>query len=121
MCYELYFVELLGENKTMATTTTPRFEPPKLDLSVDRYSAFKAWKDRWDDYAVVSSLSTQTNEYQCSMLRYTFTEDTRKIYNTLNLTADESKNLNTIINKLETFAKGTVNETMERLGVGGMA
>ena len=92
----------------------PQFEPPKLDLTVDRYCAFKAWKDRWVDYAVVTELNQKPGEYQCSMLRYTFTEETRKIYNTLGLTADEAKNATTIITKLETFAKGTVNETMER-------
>ena len=48
------------------------------------------------------------------MLRYTFTEETRKIYNTLNLTPDEAKDDKVIITKLETFAKGTVNETLER-------
>ena len=92
----------------------PQFEPPKLDLSVDRLCAFKAWKDRWTDYAVVTELEQKSAEYQCSMLRYTFTEETRKIYNTLGLTTDEAKNATTIIQKLETFAKGTVNETMER-------
>ena len=92
----------------------PTFEPPKLDLSVDRHCAFKCWKDKWTDYAVVTKLDAETPEYQCSMLRYTFTEDTRKIYNTFDLTADEQKDVNVIIQKLETFSKGTVNETMER-------
>ena len=45
---------------------------------------------------------------------YTFTEDTRKIYNTFTLTAEEAKDASKIIEKLEIFAKGTVNETMER-------
>ena len=90
------------------------FEPPKLDLTVDRYSAFKTWKDRWTDYVVVTKLSDEAAEYQSSMLRYTFTEETRKIYNTLNLTDEEAKSCNAILTKLETFAKGTINETMER-------
>ena len=91
-----------------------KWEPPKLDLSVDRHCAFKAWKDRWTDYVVVTKLAAESPEFQSSTLRYTFTEETRKIYNTFNLTADEAKNVATIIEKLETFAKGTVNETMER-------
>ena len=96
----------------MAANT--KFEPPILDLSVDRYSAYKAWHNRWIDYSIVTKLQDETPEYRCSMLRYTFTEETRKIYNTLNLTADEAKDDKTIITKLETFAKGTVNETLER-------
>ena len=98
----------------MAAATGVKFEPPTLDLTVDRYSAFKAWHDRWNDYAIVTKLKDEAAEYQCSMLRYTFTEETRKIYNTLNLSADEAKDIKEILKKLEAFAKGTVNETLER-------
>jgi hypothetical protein len=92
----------------------PTFEPPKLDLSVDRHCAYKAWRDKWKDYSVVTKLEEESAEYQCSMLRYTFAEDTRKIYNTFDLSTDEQKDIKVILEKLETFAKGTVNETMER-------
>ena len=73
----------------MATANT--WQPPQLDLSVDRYAAFKSWKARWTDYKVVTKLDEQPPEYQCSMLRYTFSEETRRIYDTLGLTADEEK------------------------------
>ena len=95
-------------------TSKNNWEPPKLDLSVDRHCAFKAWKESWDDYAIITKLEEQSAAYQCSVLRYTFTEDTRKIYNTLELTDAEKQNKTTILEKLEAFAKGTVNETMER-------
>ena len=99
----------------MATAAaTLRWEPPKLDLSVDRYNAFKCWHERWKDYAVVSKLAEESEEYKCSVLRYTFSEDTRRIYESLQLSDDDKKNSATIITKLEVFAKGTVNETMER-------
>ena len=39
-----------------------KWEPPKLDLSVDRYNAFKTWNDRFSDYAVVSKLEAETAE-----------------------------------------------------------
>ena len=91
-----------------------KWEPPKLDLSVDRYNAFTVWKDRFDDYAIVSKLDQEDPAYQCSILRYCFTEDTRKIYNTLTMTELERKDSKVIMTKLEEFAKGTVNETMER-------
>ena len=90
------------------------WEPPKLDLSVDRYSAFVAWHDQYKDYAVVTKLDEETPEVRCSTLRYTFSEETRKIYNTLGLTVDEAKDPKVIIDKLEAFAKGTINETLER-------
>ena len=63
---------------------------------------------------MVSKLDAETPEYRCSVLRYCFTEDTRRIYNTLTLTEEEKKDPKEIIKKLEEFAKGTVNETLER-------
>ena len=48
------------------------------------------------------------------MLQYTFTSDTKNIYESLNLTTEESENSATIMEALETFAKGIINETMER-------
>ena len=77
-----------------------KWEPPKLDLSVDRYNAFKTWNDRFSDYAVVSKLEAETAEYKCSILRYCFTEDTRRIYNTLTLTDEEKKDYKVIIKKI---------------------
>ena len=91
-----------------------KWEPPKLDLSVDRYNAFELWYQRWTDYAVVTKLAAEEETYKCSMLRYSFTEDTRKIYESLQLTDAEKLNSATIIEKLKEFAKGTVNETLER-------
>ena len=73
------------------------WEPPKLDLSVDRHSAFRAWKESWDDYAIITKLGEQDPAYQCSVLRYTFTEDTRKIYNTLELSEAEKKDKSIIL------------------------
>ena len=45
---------------------------PILDLSTTsgRPSAWKSWRDRWDDYKVVSQLHTKPLDYQCSVLRY---------------------------------------------------
>ena len=61
------------------------WSPPILDLSVDRYAAWKTWKSRWEEYAIVTELSTKPQTYQCSMLRYAFNEETRKIYDSLSL------------------------------------
>ena len=99
----------------MATRNTNlNWEPPKLDLSVDKHSAFKLWKERYTDYCVVTKLADEDAAYRCSTLRYTFTEETRKIYNTLGLTEAEQANDTTIIAKLEEYSKGTVNQMMER-------
>ena len=93
----------------MAVSRGSNFDPPKLDLSVDRYCAFKTWHERWTDYSVVTKLKDESAEYQSSTLRYTFSEETRKIY----LTNNEKKDPAVIIKKLEEFSKGIINESIE--------
>ena len=88
--------------------------PPSLDLSVGRYNEFKQWKTKWKDYELLTDLKAKTEEYQSAMLRYTFTTDTRHVYESFNLNEEEAKNPEHIIEKLESFAKGIINETMER-------
>ena len=98
----------------MAAANTGTWQPPKLDLSVDRYVAFQSWYEQWEDWAVVTKLDQESAAFKVSMLRYAFTEETRRIYNTLTLSADDILDHTIIIAKLKEFAKGTVNETMER-------
>ena len=87
---------------------------PILDLSVDRYAAFQVWIEKWNDYVLITELGNKTPEYQAATLRYAFSEETRNIYESLGLNDDEKKDTATIINKMKTFAKGIVNEKMER-------
>ena len=94
-------------------SSTGFFKPPILDLGVDRYPSYKQWKARWEDYVIVSELGKKDPEYQCAMLRFTFNEETRSIYESLGLSKDDSKNVNKIIEAIEKFAKGIVNETLE--------
>lgn len=62
---------------------------------------------KWRDYKALI-------EYQYAVLRYTFSTKTRHVYNSFNLNEDHFKNPETINQRLETFAKGIINETMER-------
>ena len=66
-------------------SSTGFFKPPILDLGVDRYASFKQWKAREEDYVIVSELGKKDPEYQCAMLRFTFNEETRNIYESLGL------------------------------------
>ena len=60
-----------------------------LDFSNKRNAAFKSWKSKW----TVSNLTANKNEYQCVMLRYPFSDEIRKIYETLNLSKGDKKDL----------------------------
>ena len=48
------------------------------------------------------------------MIRYTFTSDTRNIYEAFNLSEADANSPNKILETLETFSKGIINETLER-------
>ena len=78
-------------------SSTGFFKPPILGLGVDRYASFKQWKARWEDYVIVSELGKKDPEYQCAMLRFTFNEETRNMYESLGLFKDDSKNVYKII------------------------
>ena len=91
-----------------------KLQAPVLDLNVERYAAFRSWKEKWEDYVMLSRLDQKENKMQAAMLRYTFTSDTRKIYNSLSLSDAQKEDPTAIITALETFAKGTINETLER-------
>lgn len=54
--------------------------PPILDLSVDRFLAWKTWKEKWTDYAMLTGLEEKSPQYISAMIRYTFTSETRSIF-----------------------------------------
>ena len=87
---------------------------PRLDLSVERYNAYKSWKSKWDDYMMLTNLGAKDAAYQAAMLRYAFSDDTRQIYESFKLSDDDSKNPTRILEEMEKFAKGIINETLER-------
>ncbi len=91
-----------------------KISAPKLDLSVERYSAYKSWRSKWDDYVLLSKLEEKEAPYQAAMLRYSFVDDTRTVYESLKLSEADSKDPTKILAAMETFAKGIVNETLER-------
>ena len=93
---------------------TTKISPPALDLGVERYSAFLSWKEKWTDYVLLSELAAKGKKYQAAMLRYTFSPETRKIYSSLGLTTTQKEDPEEIIKEMEKFAKGIVNETLER-------
>ena len=100
--------------KTNTNMAEALWTPPVLDLSVDRYAAWRAWKAKWIDYCIVTELEKKAPEYQSAMLRQTFTDEMRDAYESLNLSETDAKDTAKIIDVLEKFAKGIVNETLER-------
>ena len=98
----------------MAESGKGGVSPPILDLTVDRFAAFRSWIEKWQDYVLLSGLEKKPAAYQAAMLRYTFSSETRNFYESLNLTENEKTDPAIILEKMEVFAKGIVNETLER-------
>ena len=106
----------MAEDNPAAVNTTQstfRLQPPVLDLNVERYAAFRAWKEKWDDYVLLSGLGDKDKKMQAAMLRYTFSTDTQKIYTSLSLSTATKEDPKLITDELEKYAKGTINETLE--------
>ena len=89
----------------MAEGFKSSWRPPLLDLTVDRYSASKS---------LLSGLKDKDEEFQSAMMRYTSSAETRNIYDSLNLSEADSKKPARIMAAMEDFAKGILNETLER-------
>ena len=63
---------------------------------------------------LLSGLGEKPAEFQAAMLRYTFTQETRNIYDSQTLSEDDKKDQTVIIAAMKLFAEGIVNETLER-------
>ena len=103
-----------GARAPNAPNTGLRLQVPILDLSVERYAAYRVWRERWDDYVLLTNLYEKEKNIQAAMSRHSFSSDTRKVYLGLDLTALERNDPDTMLMKLEIFTKGIVNETLER-------
>ena len=89
--------------------------PPTLDLSVDRYSTWRTWRKKWEDFSTITRLQREDNKaYIAAIIRYTFTDDTRNIYESFDLSQEDNNKPDVIIARLEEFAKGLINETLEK-------
>ena len=88
--------------------------PGKLDLSVDRGERFITWKSRWQDYALLSKLSTKEPDIQMAVFRSCLDDETLKIMRQLTVAEGDEKDPDKYIEKLEEHANGLLNVTIER-------
>ena len=63
---------------------------------------------------MLSGLSEKEKEFQAAMMRYAFSAETRTIYESLNLSTEDRKDPEKVMKAIEEFAKGILNETLER-------
>ena len=87
---------------------------PKLDLQLDRGSEFEAWKSQWESYSSLSGLAEEAAGKQVQALTLCFSRDTLAIVQNLGLTEEQKGNAQAIIDAIQRYLKGHINESVER-------
>ena len=87
---------------------------PKLDLQVNRGSDFKAWRSQWDAYLSLSGLDKEPPAKKAQALTLCFARETVTIVDNLGLTADQKKSVSEIVEAIQRYVDGQVNESVER-------
>ena len=89
--------------------------PPPLNLAECSAKRWKLWKQTWLNFAIVSKISTQGEEYQKALFLCTIGQSALEIFNAFQFSASEDPNkVDTIITKFDEYFMGDVNETYER-------
>ena len=92
--------------------------PPKpLDISSSSNAVdnWKHFKQVWQNYAIITNLAAQTEQYRVALFLHCLGTDALKVYNGMQFeTEEDRKSLEKIIQKFDEFTIGEVNETYER-------
>ncbi|KAK3745768.1 hypothetical protein QZH41_004924 [Actinostola sp. cb2023] len=91
--------------------------PNKLEvLDQDKLvENWKMFKQMWQNYAVITNLGAQTEEYRIALFLHCIGPDALRIYNGFDFaTEEEQKSLENVIQKFDQYAIGELKETYER-------
>ena len=105
---------MTAENRAEASYTFRLSDLPKLDLQVDKGTDFTAWRLQWKSYCSLSGLTREEASKQVEALSLCFSRETLAIVQNLGLTNDERKDVTAIIEALQRYVDGHLNETVER-------
>lgn len=108
--------EPAGENVNLDVPLRPvsGVKPP-APLAIDTHMAenWRLFKQKWNNYAILTGLETQKRQYQVALLLHTLGDEALKIYNGFQVNED-TVTVDDVIACFEQFAVGQVNETYER-------
>ena len=90
--------------------------PPKLlDTTTNIPENWKKFKQIWENYAIITNLAAQKEQYRVALLLHCLGPDAMKIYNGMQFAIEtDRRTLSKIIEKFDEFTIGEVNETYER-------
>lgn len=87
--------------------------PAALNVSDQPIDNWKLFKQSWQNYSIITKLNDKDEPFKIAMFLHCIGIDALKIYNTLTF-SDEEHTLLRIIEKMEKYFIGDVNETYER-------
>ena len=87
---------------------------PKLDLQIDRGTDFAAWRAQWEAYATLSGLDKEAPDKQVKALTLCFSRETLTVVDNLGLSEDQRSKATKIIDAIQRYVEGHVNESVER-------
>jgi len=113
-----------GSSSTVAqpsTNQSPMFHqispPQPLALQPSRGVAknWKLWKEKYNNYFVISRLDQESPQYQLAMFNHTISNEALKVIKTFSYTeGKDSNNWRVVMAKMEKHCIGEVNEIYER-------
>ena len=113
-----------GSSATVAqpsTSQSPMFhqisppQPLSLRPSGEVADNWKLWKEKYNDYFVISRLDRESSPYQLAMFKHTIGDDALLVIKTFSYTdGEDSNNWGVVMAKMEKHCIGEVNEIYER-------
>ena len=89
--------------------------PNPLDVDGDRADNWKIWKQRWDNYCIITGLLDQPEDYKCAMLLHSIGIEAMRIFNGLKFSDGEDRNnMADAIKKFDQHFLGQTQEFFER-------
>ena len=91
----------------------PAPNPPNVDG--DRADNWKIWKQRWDNYCIITGLLDQPEDYKCAMLFHSIGIEAMRIFNGLKFSdGEDSNNMADVVKKFDQHFLGKTQEFFER-------
>ena len=89
-------------------------KPHRLELISDRGASYRLWRQRWDDYAMLAGLAQKPPALQMAILRTCLSDEALTVVANSDAPAAQRNNLSAVLSHLERYARGQVNEVIER-------
>ena len=104
-----------------STSQSPMFhqisppQPLALQPSGEVADNWKLWKEKYNNYFVISRLDRESSPYRLKMFKHTICDEALKVIKTFSYTEDEDSNdWRVVMAKMEKHCIGEVNEIYER-------